>query len=308
MSRFSNSKFLNISVVLVFFLGGGLGFAIGSDEINPLNVVRHYPISLLAEEASGMVECVECHEAQEFHTCQTCHDDHGAIELVEVPFYNWIFLTGDVPEAGFVEINEILPYREQPNTMISVIEFLEQQGVEQFEKVGLFSDDGGVVIIEQSQLTDEAYLMPYKDGIRFACEDLHVSTWIKGIKTIVVVGSETDLTINGEKTSLGRLWMGPVRTVQVEAANVMFVSEVDGQMREAVTATLMKGIALEDILDLESLQGVEITDQDGNAKKLTLAEAQTGLLVPIRGVLTLVFPDRGRAQWIENVVQVESIL
>ncbi len=305
---FQSSRFRYFSVVLigVLLIGGGLGYLLGTQDHNPLMVVRHYPLEFLSLEASTMVECGECHESQDFHTCQTCHDDHGAIELNEVPFYNWVLFSGDVPKPDFVEINQILPYREQPNTMISVLDFLRSQGVDDFEQVGLFSDDGGVVLIEKSELSEQAYLMPYKDGIRFASEDLHVSTWIKGIRKILVIGVETPLMIAGQPTSLGRLMLARTVKVSVEAANVMLVSETDGKMRKAVTAQQFEGVALADIVNLHSAQPLHVVDVEGVKHQISAEEAKTGLLVPIRGVLTLVLPERGRSFWIENVVEIGS--
>jgi hypothetical protein len=304
--QLSVSRYLSIFLVVSLFIGGGFGFLLGAQDSNPLTVVRHYPLELLSEEATTMVECVECHEPQDFHTCQTCHDDHGAIELVEVPFYNWILFSGDVPKPDFVEINQVLPYRDQPNTMISVLDFLSSQGVEDFERVGLYSDDGGVVLIEKSELTQDAYLMPYKDGIRFACEDLHVSTWIKGIRKIIVIGAETPLTIAGEQTSLGRLMSEKTVKVTVEATNVMLVSAVDGKTRKAVTALQLEGIALADVMEIGASDQFQVVDQNGKTVQLSADEARTGVLVRIRGVLTLVLPDRGRSLWIENVVEINK--
>lgn len=307
MFQSSNARYFGFFLVISIFMGGGAGYLLGTQDSNPLSVVRHYPMELLSEEAATMVECVECHEPQDFHTCQKCHDDHGAIELIEVPFYNWILFSGDVPKPDFVEINQVLPYREQPNTMISVLDFLKSQGVEDFQQIGLFSDDGGVVLIEKSELTQEAYLMPYKDGIRFACEDLHVSTWIKGIRKIVVVGVQTPLVMDGKSTSLGRLMLGKTIKVTVEATHVMLVSETDGETRKAVTALQLEGVSLADVIEIGESDQLQVTDQNGKTFQLTADEARTAVLTPIRGVITLVLPDRGRSLWIENVVIIEKI-
>lgn len=32
--------------------------------------------------------------------------------------------------------------------------------------------------------------MPHVDGVRFAAHDLHVSTWLKGIARMIVVGRD----------------------------------------------------------------------------------------------------------------------
>ena len=307
MSKLLSARYFNFLLIVIIFAAGGVGFFLGSRDAMTVTVLRHYPWDLLSQEVSTMGECVECHEAQDFHTCQTCHDDHGAIELTEVPFYNLVMLTGDVPQPGFVEVNEILPYRDHPNTMITVKDFLAGRGINEFDQLTLFSDDGGMVTIQKSELTDRAYFLPYMDGIRFACEDLHVSTWLKGIRKIVVVGSSTPLTIDGQPTSLGRLLMGPERAVTVEAANVMLVSEVDGQIRKAVTALRLQGVGLAEWMDFEDTREIQVVDQSGAAHLISIEEAQTGILVPIQGVLTLVLQERGRSFWIEDVVRVEKI-
>jgi len=90
--------------------------------------------------------------------------------------------------------------------------------------VTLVSGDGGFVTIAPDQLTDQALLLPYTDGIRFASEDLHVSSWLKNISQIIVVGEETPLKIDGNETSLGRLLLGPTQEVTVEETQVMLKS------------------------------------------------------------------------------------
>ena len=202
--------------VVVLVLGGAVTATLfAAKETSPLAVPAHYSLDMLAEEASTMVECAECHESEAFHTCDACHDDHGAIELKGVPFYAMVQVTGDVPEPGYVTIHEILPYQDHPHTRLPLVDFLESQGVEVFESVTMVSDDQGFVTVASDQLTDQAWLLPYEDGIRFASEDLHVSTWIKGIKRFIVVGPENPLTVDGEATSIGRLLLGPTRSVTV---------------------------------------------------------------------------------------------
>jgi len=292
-------------LILIVLLGGiGLGFTLGSKGAAPLAVFRHYPMPLLSLEASTMAECAECHEAQDFHTCQTCHDDHGAIELTEVPFYNLVLLSGDVPKPGFVEVNQILPYRDHPNTMITVQEFLKSQQVDDFEQITLISNDGGVVSILKADINEQAFFMPYMDGIRFVDDDLHVSTWLKGIRQVIVVGSQKNLQISGVSTSFGRLLMGPTQVYTVESANTMFVSENDGKMRKAITAMQVQGVALADLIDFSNPGDIQVLDQQGETHLVPAEQARTAILLPIQGVLTLVFPERGRAQWISGVAAI----
>ena len=168
-----------------------------------------------------MNDCVACHEPDKFHTCATCHDNHGSAEMSGVPFNTLILLAGDVPEPGYVAVNDILPYRDQPGTHVSLLDFLSDHGVEDLQQVTLASRDEGFVTFERPNLTDEALLMPHVDGLRFAAENLHVSTWLKGVWRIIVVGAEKPLTIDGQRTSVGRLLLGPTRSVTIEQTDVM---------------------------------------------------------------------------------------
>lgn len=285
--------FVILFAVLVAFLllGGG----------NALAVATEYPWTILASEAGEMHECAECHEGDEFHTCDDCHDDHGAIELAGVPFYAYVELLGDVPQPGFVQIAEILPYPEMPYTHITLTAFLENHEAGDFESVTLVSGDGGFVNLERQALTERALLLPYQDGIRFASEDLHVSTWLKGIRRIIVIGDQQPLLVGGQATSFGRLLLGPTRAVTVEAAAVMLVSDLDGQIRKAQTASRMEGVALEDLFAGMAYEQFVVVDEDGQEHRWPAGEVPGAILTTVQGQLTLVLPERGRAQWIEGV-------
>ena len=289
-----------IAVPVLVVAGAITATVLAAKDTSPLAVTAHYPLDMLAEEAGTMVECAECHEAESFHTCDTCHDDHGALELEGVPFYAMVSVTGDVPDPGYVTIHEILPYPEQPHTRLPLLDFLAAQGVENFESVTMVSDDQGFITVPKDQLTDQAWLLPYEDGIRFASEDLHVSAWIKGITRFIVVGEETPLTIDGEPTSIGRLMLGPTRSVTVEQTTVMLKSEEDGVIREAKTASRVEGAPLPENRTLN------VRDADGQTHTLTGEEVQDALLALVRGEVTLVLPGRGRSEWISGVVEIAT--
>jgi hypothetical protein len=293
------------AIVLLVVLVGAVGVWAGSNGSVPYRLVSRYPASLLAEEATTMHECAECHDADTFHRCDTCHDDHGALELSEVPFYAVVAFEGDVPAPGYVRVDDVLPYRDQPNTLVGLIDFLATQGVQDFESVTLASDDGGFVTISRDNLTDRALLMPYEDGIRFAAEDLHVSAWIKGIRRIIVVGRETPIRIEGQSTSIGRLLLGPTEWVTVEETDVMLKSEEDGTTRKAQVGTRIRGASLATILP-SGASGVVVETADGASETVTAGDLQGALLAQLRGEVTLVFPARGRTQWITGVTALDS--
>lgn len=300
-------RWLWILVAVLLVVGGGaIGVSVGAQKPVPWRLVRSFPLDVLAEEAYTMNDCLECHEPAKFHTCTTCHDDHGAIEMENVPFYAGITFAGDVSNPGYVLINAILPYRAQPNTHLSLLDFLAQQGVEDFESVTLASVDGGFVSISKENLTASGLLMPYEDGIRFADENLHISTWIKGIRRIIVVGRETPLVIDGQPTSIGRLLIGPTQLVTLEQTDVMLQSPEDGEIHRASTASRVEGAPVSMIVANPAFTQLTVRDGSGKETALSAEDARGALLIQSRGQVTLALPGRGRSQWIADVVELRT--
>jgi len=93
--------------------GVAVAAAMGGKGLAPARTALQFPWGTLAEEAETMNDCVECHEPDKFHTCATCHDDHGSAEMSGVPFNTLVLLAGDLPEPGYIAVNDILPYRDQ---------------------------------------------------------------------------------------------------------------------------------------------------------------------------------------------------
>ena len=280
--------------------------AAGAWFLAPLRLSAHYPWGLLAEEAAQIDGCSECHEPSDLHTCSTCHSDHGDAQLSDVPFGSLLLLTGDVPEPGYIPINDILPYREITRTVMPLPAFLAGHGVDDFESVTFSSSDGGFVTVARENLTAQAMLMPYADGVRFADEGLHVSSWLKGVNRIVVVGPERPLRIDGQDTSIGRLLLGPTHWVTVEQAEVMLKNEEDGQIRRAQTAFRIEGAPIAGLLANPDFATLRVHDEQGQARVLTAEEARGALLAVIHGQVTLVLPGRSRSRWVAGVVEIES--
>lgn len=282
--------------------------AAGAQNLAPATTALHYPWGMLAEDAETMNECVTCHDPETFHTCDACHDDHGSAEMAGVPFNALVWLAGDVPKGGYIPINEIVPYRDQPGTHVALLDFLARHGAEDFESVTLASRDGGFVTFERSHLTGDALLMPHVDGMRFAAENLHVSTWLKGISRIIVVGTQRPLTVDGYHTSIGRLMLGPTRSLTVEQTNVMLKSETDGQIRRAKTAARVEGVPVAAIVDDPGFERLVVHDAAGQEHVLTAKEAGDALLAQLRGrpEVVLVLPGQSRALWVMDVVEIAS--
>ena len=303
MKRF----WLILAILAALVVGGAIvAVATGARVAAPARSAFSFPWGMLADEAETMNECVECHEPAKFHTCNTCHDDHGSAEMANVPFDDLILLQGDVPDPGYIPVNDILPYRDQPGTHMMLLDFLAEHDASEFESVTLASRDEGWITIDRENLTAEAMLLPHVDGVRFAAENLHISSWLKGVWRIIVVGPERPLTLDGYRTSIGRLLLGPTASVTVEQTDVMLRSETDGQIRKAKTASRIEGAALADIVADPGFDTLLVRDTDGEEHTLTAAEAQGAVLAQMGKQVVLILPNRGRVQWIGGVVELVS--
>ena len=271
----------------------------------PVALLSEYGLDTLWEEGLQMNECAECHTTEEFHMCDTCHDDHGSVEFSGVPFSSIVNFTGDVPDPSFLKINAIIPDQENVGTHITVPDLLAQQGVEDFESVTFMSNDGGSATVEAQYLDETAMLVPYVDGIRFASEIVHASSWLKGIVKIVVVGQETPLLIDGEATSIGRLLLGDQMQVTIEGTDVMLADD-DGNLSHAFVANWIQGAPLISLLKNKTPEEITVTDVSGNTITLSGEEVTNAVITMIYDKVTLVLPDRGRSAWPVDIVEIES--
>lgn len=305
MKKIKQKPFILFLVAFSIILCGGLIALIIVTKPMPIPLLQHYGISLLWEEAQIMNECAECHKAVDFHDCTTCHDDHGAVELAGIRFYEVVELTGDVPEPAFVRVNEVIPDQEAYGTHILLFDFLSQNGIDTFESVTFTTNDGGLTTIEAQYLDDTAMLVPYVDGVRFVTESVHVSTWLKGIKQIIVVGIERPLIIDGEATSIGRLLLGETIRLTVEGSDTMLTNE-QGETGLAFVANWIEGAPLIPLLETSDFGQVIITDRDGHQTELEREEVVNAVIAVVRREVTLVLPDRGRNFWPTGLVRIES--
>ena len=271
----------------------------------PVALLQEYGVGSLWKEALVMNECAECHKAVDFHSCETCHDDHGAVELTGVRFFEVVELTGDVPNPAFVRVNEILPNQENLGTHILLFDFLEKYGINQFESVSFITNDGGLTTIKKAYLDETAMLVPYMDGVRFITESVHSSTWLKGIKRIIIVGPETPLAIDGQATSIGRLLIGETARITIEGSEVMLTDE-DGKTGYAYVANWAEGAKLTPLLKVSNPTFVTVIDSNGNSIELTGAEVENAVLAIVRQQVTLILPDRGRSVWPTNILKIDS--
>lgn len=307
MSSNERKRWIIPLIVIIVLIVALAFFALSQSHILPAELATRAWAGVLAEEAQQLGECAECHEPSDLHSCDTCHGDHGEVVLSYVPFSSLLALVGDVPEPVYIPIQQLMPTSGGRQSHYTVQDLLAEYGVAAFSTVTLASNDGGFITLLEDQLTDRAYLLPYVDGIRFLCEDLHASTWLKGITRIIVVTDDTPLSINGEATSIGRVLLGRTTSITVEETSVMLQSDADGEIRSAMTASRVEGVLLEDLFDGQLPAQIRVLDESGQETILLSEELTDPILAQFHGETTLVLPDRARQQWITGIVVIEGV-
>jgi len=238
--------------------------------------------------------------------CVSCHQLHGAINLSDVPFNALVLLTGDVPEPRWISVNDILPYRHAGQASLSLPDLLAENGVQDFKEVSLISTDGGIVTLARENVTGRSLLLPYLEGIRFQDDNLHISTWLKGINKIIVVREDLPIIIDGRATSIGRLLRENTLTVVAERSHPMYRSEEDGQVREGEYSHLHTGAPIASVVSHPDFATLSVTDADGETHIIDARQAEQAILTIYYGKSTLLLPDLHKGEWISDVVSVES--
>ena len=240
-------------------------------------------------------------------TCAECHDVHGAIEWEDAPFQSQVWIMGDVPEATYFFVDDLFPYRqEELGTAISLPDLLERYGVDDFERVAIESLDGGIVALDREYVTEHARLVPYLEGIRFQDENQHVSTWLKGVRWITVVGAETPLEIDGVATSMGRLLLGERVTVSAEGGDALYVSQLDGKTYRGDYAHLYTGARLAGLLGEDAYTTLVVTDAAGDVREYPAEQVADAVIATVDGRPALLLPGASRRDWVMDVARIET--
>lgn len=278
-----------------------------------ITISRTTAVLLLAGMALGIVVSAgallaspELHGIWDDFRCYNCHGDiHGAVKLEDVPFNAYVLLTGDVPEAQYITVNDIFPYRESEDAAISIPDLLSQYGVQEFAAVNLVSSDGGFVFLQREFITDNSLLMPYLESIRFADENQHVSTWLKGVSKIVVIGSEKPLIVDGIRYSIGELLLENTHVVVTERGRAMYRRPGTEKTYLGEYSHLVEGRLVEDLVQ-GSYNRLIVSNRDGETYDITAATAGGAVIAMVRGAPTLVFPDTTRRDWVSDVIEIRS--
>ncbi len=241
-------------------------------------------------------------------TCADCHDLHGAIELEEAPFQSQVWLLGDVPSTAYFFVNDLFPLaNQQRGDQIALPELLARYGVTEFERVALQSLDGGLVVIERQYVTAESALVPYLEGLRFRDENQHESTWLKGVRWIIVAGAEAPLTVDGASTSLGRLMLGGIENVAEGSGQAMFKSPLDEQIYKAIYTHVHPGAPLRRALAHPGFATLRVSTTGGEVRELGYDIARDAVLIRLGKELVLALPNAASRDWVTGVASIESI-
>lgn len=240
-------------------------------------------------------------------TCAECHDVHGALELSDAPFQSQVWILGDVPEATYLIVDDLFPYAEaEAGTSIALPDLLARYGAAEWERVALESLDGGWVVLEREYVTEASLLVPYLEGVRFADSNQHESTWLKGVRWIIVEGAERSLRIGEEQTSLGRLLLAQRTTVVAEGAQAMYRSEADGQIYRGEYAHLYTGALVSQALgDGWAAERFVATNAAGRVTEFAREDLEGAVIATVNGRPALVLPREGRGRWVTDLVALE---
>jgi hypothetical protein len=254
--------------------------------------------------------------------CADCHDLHAAIEWDQAPFQTQVWVLGDVPtnrtdNPPYVFVNDLFPYKDaRPGTHVTLTDLLRIKGVDDFERVALESLDGGIVVLEREYVTDQSVLLPYMEGIRFRDENHHESDWLVGVRWITVVGTETPLNVDGQRTSLGRLLisvdpettkMAYTRdTIIADGGRSTFRSTIDGQLYKSFYAHTFTGVRLRDVVAHPDFASLTVTDARGKEVEMPAEKARQAIIATSDGRPTLVLPHETRLNWVVDVVRIVS--
>ena len=263
----------------------------------------------IAGSAAGLLVSPQLHGIEREFRCVGCHGSiHGAVQIETLPYNALVLLTGDVAKAGFVTVNDVFPYRADPPRSVTLAEFVRLYGgTTEFSQLVLVSTDGGRVALDQQYVTEKSLLLPYLEGVRFSDENQHVSTWLKGINQIIVIGKERPVLVSGKPYTMGQLLAGPVVTVSTEAGRAMKANAKTEAIFRGEYAHLHTGAALGSLLGQQQFSALTVVDATGNSVRIPKEKTDAAILTIVDNRTTMVLPTESRREWVFGVTEVRVV-
>jgi hypothetical protein len=243
--------------------------------------------------------------------CSECHaEGHGSVIAPDVNMKGTILLTGDTPQDEYVIVDSIftLPQKDistlesqnasVPSRGVPVLDFLRAHGVTAFDELVVYADDFELKL-GRDQINDNTIFVPMEYSVRILGDNMPVATWLKGVRTLVVVGGNAadSIKVNDKAVSFGRMLDSGLESMPVSVRTLGY--EVKGKSYQYDTGFLVTGISLRDLLFKEGLTDFTSVSIDGVSLSRNGVLTGSYFLTRNNGTVVMATADKNRPNWPE---------
>jgi hypothetical protein len=243
--------------------------------------------------------------------CSECHaEGHGSVIAPNVNMNGTILLTGDTPQDEYVIVDSIftLPQKDistlesqnasVPSRGVPVLDFLRAHGVTAFDELVVYADDFELKLT-RDQINENTIFVPMEYSVRILGDNMPVATWLKGVRTLVVVGgnSADSIKVNDRAVSFGRMIDSGLESMPVSVRTLGY--EVKGVSYQYDTGFLVTGISLKDLLFKEGITDFNSVSVDGVSLSRNGVLTGSYFLTRNNGSIVMATADKNRPNWPE---------
>jgi hypothetical protein len=243
--------------------------------------------------------------------CSQCHaEGHGSVIAPDVNMNGTILLTGDTPQDEYVIVGSIftLPQKDistlesqnasVPSRGVPVLDFLRAHGVTAFDELVVYADDFELTL-SRDQINDNTIFVPMEYSVRILGDNMPVATWLKGVRTLVVVGGNggDSIKVNDKAVSFGRMLDGGLESMPVSVRTLGY--EVKGTSYQYDTGFLVTGISLKNLLFKEGITDFNSVSIDGVSLSRNGVLTGSYFLTRNNGSVVMATADKNRPAWPE---------
>jgi hypothetical protein len=243
--------------------------------------------------------------------CSECHaEGHGSVIAPDVNMNGTILLTGDTPQDEYVIVDSIfaLPQKDistlesqnasVPSRGVPVLDFLRAHGVTSFDELVVYADDFELKL-SRDQINDNTIFVPMEYSVRILGDNMPVATWLKGVRTLVVVGGNAadSIKVNDKAVSFGRMLDSGLESMPVSVRTLGY--ELKGVSYQYDTGFLVTGISLKDLLFKEGITDFNSVSVDGVSLSRNGVLTGSYFLTRNNGSIVMATADKNRPNWPE---------
>jgi hypothetical protein len=243
--------------------------------------------------------------------CSECHaEGHGSVIAPDVNMNGTILLTGDTPQDEYVIVDSIftLPQKDistlesqnasVPSRGVPVLDFLRAHGVTAFDELVVYADDFELKLT-RDQINDNTIFVPMEYSVRILGDNMPVATWLKGVRTLAVVGGTAadSVNVNGKVVSFGQMIDSGLESMPVSVRTLGY--EVKGVSYQYDTGFLVTGISLKDLLFKEGITDFNSVSVDGVSLSRNGVLTGSYFLTRNNGSIVMATADKNRPNWPE---------